>query len=545
MSGPVFCAISNCENIQREKHAGDYPACEAEITSKEGKMERILKKRFLMILMSLMLVAGFVPMTASAEPGEKAESVTVGDVELNAQSKFATIDDDGILTITGASEENYDAMFSNGTLYLRNLTNEAPNEFHGISADGDITIDISGDNSVTGGGDPQPLVAENYGIYATGDITITSTNSGGGSLTATGGGGSNSGGIYSSGGDVTIEGNVGEITAIGEAAASSSVGIGTESGNVIIYGGTVNAQGGSVTGEAGESDGICASDGGSGNTEVGNVYINGGDVDAFGGNATGDNGHSDGICAENDISIRTTGEVSATGGTAAGHSNGICSNNGSITINANVIANGGKSEAGSIATSIAINVNEENDIIIEGGKVYAIGEEARDISAGINARSVMIKGGALFAASVGEQQPTASLGINGNVVVQPAEGKMIAVETGSGFKSDGIGPNITIYDKVALEGSPFTVESIIGGEEIAKAKVVNIYTEDAPDVTPGTDDPVSGDQTGNNGSDAKSGGTPETGDDFNAVPMVTLMALAAAVAAGTVAYGVRRKNGVR
>ena len=46
-------------------------------------------------------------------------------------------------------------------------------------------------------------------------------------------------------------------------------------------------------------------------------------------------------------------------------------------------------------------------------------------------------------------------------------------------------------------------------------------------------------------SDSKNGGTPETGDDFNAVPMVTLMGLAAAVAAGTVAYGVRRKNGAR
>lgn len=538
MSGPVFCAISNCENIQREKHAGDYPACEAEITSKEEKMERILKKRFLMILMSLMLVAGFVPMTASAaETGKPAEKVMIGDVEL-LDGYYATVGEDGKLNITEASVENYVAMFSDGTLYLRNLTNEAPNEYHGISAEGDITIDIAGTNSVTGGADIQPPDTGAYGIYATGDITITSTNSGGGSLTATGGGGSNSAGVYSSGGDVTIKGDVGKVTAKGEAAATSSVGIGTESGNVIIYGGTVNAQGGSVTGEAGESDGICASDGGSGNTEVGNVYINGGDVDVFGGNATGDNGHSDGICAENDISIQTTGEVSAYGGTAAGHSSGICSNNGSITINANVTANGKEGGSG----SIAINVNDENDITIEGGKVYAIGENARDISAGINAGNVVIKGGDLLAASVNDDPPAESPGINGNVSVVPAEGKMIAVETGSGFESDGIGPNITIYDKVALESSPFTVESIIGNID---TKVVNIYTEDAPDVTPGTDDPAEDDQTGNNGSDVKNGGTTETGDDFNAVPVVTLMALAAAVAAGTVAYGARRKNGVR
>ncbi len=505
-------------------------------------MERILKKRFLMILMSLMLVAGFVPMTASAAPGEKAMSVTVGGVTLDATNQFATTNADGKVTL-GGSEENHNVMFSDGTLYLCDATIVAPVEYHGISADGYITIDIAGTNSVTGGADIQPPDAGAYGIYATGDITITSTNIGGGNLKATGGAGSNSGGIYSFGGDVTIEGYVGEITAEGVTAATSSVGIGTGSGNVIINGGTVNAQGGSVTGEAGESDGICASDGRSGVDDGGNVYINGGDVKALGGKVDGENGHSDAICADNDISIRTTGEVSATGGTAAGHSNGICSNNGSITINANVTANGGKSAGGSIATSIAINVNEEKDIIIEGGKVYAIGENARDISAGINAENVMIKGGALFAASVGEQQAIAtSLGINGNVVVQPATGKMIAVETGSGFSPDEEEPNTTIYDETALDGSPFTVESIIGNID---TKVVNIYTGDAPDVTPGTDDPAEDDQTGNNGSDVKNGGTPETGDDFNAVPVVTLMALAAAVAAGTVAYGVRRKNGVR
>lgn len=544
MSGPVFCAISNCENIQCEKHAGDYPACEAEITSKEEKMERILKKRFLMILMSLMLVAGFVPMTASAASGEQATRVTVGGVELNATNQFAMTNAEGNVTL-GGNEENHNVMFSDGTLYLCDATIVAPVEYHGISADGYITIDIAGDNSVTGGADIQSPYEGAYGIYATGDITITGEFGGGGNLTAKGGAGSNSGGIYSFGGDVTIKGDVGKITATGENAATSSVGIGTRSGNVIIYG-DVYAKGGNVTGQNGESDGICASDGSSGVDDGGNVYINGGNVEATGGTVNGDYGHSDGICADNEIRIQTTGDVSADGGAAAGHSSGICSNGGSITINANVKANGGKSAGGSIATSIAINVNEEKDIIIEGGKVYAIGENAGDISAGINARNVMIKGGALFAASVGEQQAIAtSLGINGNVVVQPATGKMIAVETGSGFEPDGIGPNITIYDKAALDGSPFTAKSNIGGEEIAKAKVVNIYTGDAPDVTPGTDDPVSGDQTGNNGSDARSGGTPETGDDFNAVPMVTLMALAAAVAAGTVAYGVRRKNGAR
>ncbi len=596
-------------------------------------MERILKKRFLMILMSLMLVAGFVPMTASAAPVEKAKSVTVGDVELDADNVDAITDKDGNVEL-GGGEEDYNVMFSDGTLYLRNATIVAPEEKHGISAEGYITIDISGDNSVTGGGDIKPLYAENYGIYATGNITITSTNNGGGDLTATGGAGSNSGGIYSFGGDVTIEGYVGEINAAGVEAASSSLGIGTESGNVIINGGNVKATGGEVTGETGESDGICASDGDSGENAVGNVYINGGNIEAAGGDAKNTGGHSDGICADNDISIKSTGELIAYGGDADLHSNGICSDSGSITINANVKASGGTvygdnghsdgicaagetagdiiidggnvdafggtannkghsdgicannhiritttgeitayggdadlhsngicSDSGSImidanvtatggdsgAESIAINVNGENDITIEGGKVYAIGKAASHISAGINAGSVMIQDGDLFAASkiieTARSAAATEKGINGNVVVQPAVDKMIAVETGSDFESGGGSePNITIYNKTALDGSPFTAESMIGNIE---AKVVNIYTGDAPDVMPETDESASGDKTGNNVSDSKNGGTPETGDDFNAVPMVTLMGLAAAVAAGTVAYGVRRKNGAR
>lgn len=505
-------------------------------------MERILKKRFLMMLMSLMLVAGFVPMTASAAPVEKAKSVTVGGVELDADNAYAITDKDGNVE-PGGGEEDYNVMFSDGTLYLRNATIVAPEEKHGIRAEGYITIDISGDNSVTGGGDIKPLYAENYGIYATGNITITSTNNGGGDLTATGGAGSNSGGIYSFGGDVTIEGYVGEINAAGVEAASSSLGIGTESGNVIINGGNVKATGGEVTGETGESDGICASDGDSGENAVGNVYINGGNIEAAGGDAKNTGGHSDGICADNDISIKSTGELIAYGGDADLHSNGICSDSGSIMIDANVTATGGDSGA----ESIAINVNGENDITIEGGKVYAIGKAASHISAGINAGSVMIQDGDLFAASkiieTARSAAATEKGINGNVVVQPAVDKMIAVETGSDFESGGGSePNITIYNKTALDGSPFTAESMIGNIE---AKVVNIYTGDAPDVMPETDESASGDKTGNNVSDPKNGGTPETGDDFNAVPMVTLMGLAAAVAAGTVAYGVRRKNGAR
>ena len=73
---------------------------------------------------------------------------------------------------------------------------------------------------------------------------------------------------------MTINGDVEKITAKGEKAASGSVGIGAEAGNVIINGGTVEATGDEAT-TNGASNGIWAA-----GDEAGEIYINGGSVTA-------------------------------------------------------------------------------------------------------------------------------------------------------------------------------------------------------------------------------------------------------------------------
>ena len=373
-------------------------------------MGRILKKRSVMILLALMLIMGLAPMTASAEPGteNKATSVTVSDVTLNDGDR-ATTDKDGTVRKQEPGEENYNVMFSDGILYLRNATIVASSGNHGINANGDITIDISGINSVTGGSNSQGAEEASDGIFAKGDIIITSTSdSNGGSLTAAGGAATYSGGIYSSGGDVTINGDVEKITAEGEKAASGSVGIGAEAGNVIINGGTVEATGDEAT-TNGASNGIWAA-----GDEAGEIYINGGSVTANGGKAV----NGDGICAENHIRINTTGNVKANGGEGK-HSNGICSGSGDISINANIEAKAGKANTDSSGTesqtvrkgghivgtdnNSSVGISAEGGAVsVNGGTVVANGSEALDnngVSDGIRAaEGITIKDGVVSAA---------------------------------------------------------------------------------------------------------------------------------------------------
>ena len=126
-----------------------------------------------MILLALMLIMGLAPMTASAEPGteNKATSVTVSNVTLN-DGDCATTDEDGTVRKRETGEEKYNVMFSDGILYLRNATIVASSGNHGINANGDITIDISGINSVTGGSNSQGAEEASDGIFAKGDIDV-------------------------------------------------------------------------------------------------------------------------------------------------------------------------------------------------------------------------------------------------------------------------------------------------------------------------------------------------------------------------------------
>ena len=201
-----------------------------------------------------------------------------------------------------------------------------------LTSNGDVTLTLKGDNSLTGG-------ISGNGISSSGSLTI----SGGEKDSLTAQGGSGLSGIFSSGG-VTISG--GTVNATGGSSGSDS-GDGIHSGSLTISGGTVNAKGGnSGTGDY--------SNGGSGirTFSSGGVTISGGTVNAAG----GDSGN---------------GNYSAGG---SGIYNG--GRSGSITISGGTVdAKGGNSGTGDYSNggSGIYNGGRSGSITISGGTVNAAG----------------------------------------------------------------------------------------------------------------------------------------------------------------------------
>ena len=170
-----------------------------------------------------------------------------------------------------------------------------------------------------------------HGIQFTGDISIY-----GGTLTATATATENGTGIYSNSGDITING--GQVTAIGEGS------YGIDAGKVTITAGIVTA--------TGDDNGIDASE----------VTINGGIINA--------SGKQFGITAYRMYSQTAANTITIKGGTvtASGESQGIRAYN-TITI-----MGGTLTATGTADYSIGIYAAYK-DIIINGGEIYATGEE--------------------------------------------------------------------------------------------------------------------------------------------------------------------------
>ena len=234
---------------------------------------------------------------------------------------------------------------------------------YGIYGEGDLTIEGSGQLTVTGG----EAQTESYGIYVgdyhdadnnkwfDGNLTIS-----GGTVKATGGAVNapedeytESCGIHASG-YVTIEG--GTVKATGGKAVSYSFGIYAYY-DVTISDGTVTANGGEVKGDGGESHGICA--------YVGDVSISGSTVTATGGEAA----YSDGIYARGDVTIEG-GTVTATGGKAGDYSYGIYAY-GDVTIEGGTVTATGGEVTNEGPESFGIESYDSETIIISGGHVIA------------------------------------------------------------------------------------------------------------------------------------------------------------------------------
>ena len=230
-----------------------------------------------------------------------------------------------------------------------------------LISNGDVTLTLKGDNSLTGG------ISGNgsgrNGIASSGSLTISGGEKD--SLTAQGGNGGD--GIYggdgiTSSGSLTISG--GTVTATGGdstgSVGSGGSGIYSVSGDVTISGGTVNANGG---------DGKNGSDGGDGISSD-SLTISGGTVTTKGG--SGDDGGSGVLIYSNGSLTVSGGTVTANGGNSGGIFNGGrgISSYGGVTVSGGTVnANGGDSEDGDGGSGIF----SFDRVAISGGTVEAAG----------------------------------------------------------------------------------------------------------------------------------------------------------------------------
>ena len=273
-----------------------------------------IKRKIGVCLMALAMIVAMIPswsVTANAATdyglkvsgAEVTSSVTSGDGwSYNPTSNTLTLNG-----YTYSGKGGGDGTFSGG-----------------IYSTSDLTIELIGNNSV------DDTLSDKYayscGIFVNGKLTIT----GDGSLTTSGGSGSNgkgSCGIMAGG--LTV--NSGTIIAIGK-TANESYGIGTVglSKDIIVKGGTITATGASATSS---SCGIQCS---------GNFTMKGGTITATGASATSS---SCGIQCSRSF-IMNNGRVTATAGevSTAGKSRGISSGN-DIRCWAGVLVAEGKSNA--------------------------------------------------------------------------------------------------------------------------------------------------------------------------------------------------------
>ena len=247
-----------------------------------------------------------------------------------------------------------------------------------LISNGDVTLTLKGDNSLTGG------ISGNgsgrNGIASSGSLTISGGEKD--SLTAQGGNGGD--GIYggdgiTSSGSLTISG--GTVTATGGdstgSVGSGGSGIYSVSGDVTISGGTVNANGG---------DGKNGSDGGDGISSD-SLTISGGTVTTKGG--SGDDGGSGVLIYSNGSLTVSGGTVTANGGNSGGIFNGgrgISSYGGVTVPGGTVNANGGDSEDGDGGSGIF----SFDRVAISGGTVEAAGGVGKNGSGGSGIYSSVI-----------------------------------------------------------------------------------------------------------------------------------------------------------
>ena len=459
----------------------------------------IFMKKFTTRLLSLVLLGAFIPSFVLAETWDLGK----GDITVTATETSQTVsqvngetkdDPDPVITSSGKTENT--VIINAGENATAKVTLEnvnidvSSNSEAAITTQGqgDVTLNLSGNNSVQSGEYHAGIHKEN-----TGNLTVTTPEGGTGSLNATGGkGGAGIGGGStvgnSNGNNITISG--GTIVATG---GEYSAGIGgggirnsNNASNITISGGDVTANGSSYAAGIGGGNGgsgtdieitggIVAATGGAQGAGIGggkvgngsNITVSGGTViatgkDDYDGGGAGIGGGSGGNGS--DITV-SKGTVNATGGNyAAGIGGGKNGSGSDITVSGgNVTAKGGGFGAG-----IGGGINKDGSrITVSGGKVNATGDP---YGAGIgggqsgSGKNILISGGEVTANS-----KAYGAGIGGG---WKGEGDTITVSGGKvtangGYGGAGIGGGENASGtKIAISGGEVTAQGGNGGAGI-------------------------------------------------------------------------------
>ncbi len=328
--------------------------------------------------------------------------------------------------------------------------------------------------------------------------------------------------------------------------ANYSSGIFSETGDITIESGSVNAYGGRAVNhtepDAAGSAGISAEDG--------SVTINGGEVVAEVGLT--EHGIADGIRAHADISIgggkvTAAGALSSVDGVEPEYSGGIFSETGDITITGKdtvVEAGGGYAKKGSTAIGA-----EAGNLIIKDGKVRANGVYPVTSDTGFangfsavkaddgTGGNIIISGGDFEAIGY-----TDSVYCEGDLMASP-DGTQITMKVLGEliFDSDSWEPDWDkMYDEAGeIEGSPFTSEMIVAADSTAGMQYFGGSSLAYDPAGDGTDDPAGsedpGDASGQDSSNAK------TSDDMNLIFWTILMLAGGCAATGIVACNRRKR----
>lgn len=449
-------------------------------------------RKFLSMLLAIVMVVGLLSGTALATDGTATTSIKIGGVEMvngTTTTYYVNGADGAAGTLTG-SEDNYNAKLTYDStggyvLTLNGLNVIAPGDNTsyscGIKATADLTIVLAaGSNNTVTGGAVATAEGNSFGICVDdGSLIITGT----GTLTAAGGTitNGNSYGIYAyssvtiSSGTVTAKG--GTVTAGDASSVGNSYGIHAGS-DVTISSGTVIAEGGDIPADVnGNSSGIYSMGGdvtidenatveSIAGTTYG-IYVIG-SVD-ISGKANGTITGGTGISAKGNVTIAQNAKVGAITGTngngITGSSGvtisgtvdgditgGIYSMSGNVTIDGTVagsITGTGAGYSGIYGTSVSISGTVGNVAGSSYG-IYGLGT--------YNSDTEEYTGGVTISGTVGNITGNAGIRSNmGNVTISGTVGDITGTDASGIFA----GENVTVSGRVTggITGGAYGIQA--------------------------------------------------------------------------------------